>query len=136
MKKLIIFAFLIAIFAMSSLQAQQDSKPNKPDYWGTFCLVSQTIGDTNFFKVDLAQLPSEFEKVYFNFYYKEQDVFHSQIKAYNIEKNEAMIAVPKKYKVEDYRRFMGDMKKMTQTANFRFTLLEKESYLLTHKLAK
>jgi len=136
MKKLMIIAFFFAIFTLSNLQAQEVSQPAKPDYWGTFCLVSQTIGDTNYFKIDLSQLPSEFEKVYFKFYYIEQDVFHAQIKSYNIEKGEASIAVPKKYTIEDYRHFMANMKKMTQTANYNFTVAEKENYILTHKEAK
>jgi len=38
-------------------------------------------------------------------------VFHAQIKSYNIEKGEALIAVPKKYSVEDYRHFIANMKK-------------------------
>ena len=136
MKKLMIIAFFFAIFTLSNLQAQEVSQPAKPDYWGTFCLVSQTIGDTNYFKIDLSQLPSEFEKVYFKFYYIEQDVFLAQIKSYNIEKGEASIAVPKKYTIEDYRHFMANMKKMTQTANYNFTVAEKENYILTHKEAK
>jgi len=96
-------------------------------------LVLQTVGDTNFFKVDLAQLPSEFEKVYFKSYYLEQDVFHTQIKVYDINKDKAIIAVPKKYVVEDYRHFMGNMKKMTQTANNNFTIEQKVEYIRNHK---
>jgi hypothetical protein len=136
MKRIIIFAFLLAVVTLNKMQAQEVSQPNKPDYWGTFCLVSQTIKDTNFFKVDLTELPSEFEKVYFKCYYLEQDVFHTQIKVYNIEKSEAMIAVPKKYSVEDYRHFMATMKKMTQAANYNFTLEQKENYILNHKSTK
>ncbi len=131
MKNSFILVCLFAIFALNTIQAQ-DTKPEKPDYWGTFCLVSQTVGDTNFFKLDLSQLPSEFEKVYFKSYYQEQDVFHTQIKMYNIEKGEALIAVPKKYKVEDYRHFMADMKKMTQAANYNYTIEQKETYLLNN----
>ena len=133
MKKLILLVFILGFFTTHQIQAQGVSITPQPDYWGTFCLVSQTVGDTNFFKVDLAQLPSEFEKIYFKFYYIEQDVFHTQLKEYNIEKNIAMIAVPKKYSVEDYRHFMGDMKKMTQTAAFKFTAEEKLEYIKSHK---
>ena len=135
MKKLLI-AFLFAIIALNNLKAQEDSQPVKPDYWGTFCLVSQTIADTNFFKVDLTHLPSEFEKVYFKNYYLEQDVFHSQMKSYNVEKEEATIAVPKKYTVEDYRHFMANMKKMTQTANYTYSIDQKKDYILNHKEVK
>ena len=133
MKKLIIFAFLFAVVAITNLKAQEVTKQPKADYWGTFCLVSQTIGDTNFFKIDLTQLPSEFEKVYFKFYYMEQDVFHAQIKEYNIDKGLALVAVPKKYTVEDYRHFMADMRKMTQTANHNFSSEQKNEYILNHK---
>jgi len=133
MKKHIIFAFLFAIFAITNLKAQEVTQQPKPDYWGTFCLVSQTIDDTNFFKVDLTQLPTEFEKVYFKFYYMEQDVFHTQLKEYNIDKGFALVAVPKKYTVEDYRHFMANMKKMTQTANYNYTSEQKNEYILNHK---
>ncbi len=134
MKKLITFIFLFVIIAFNHvIKAQEISQQNKPDYWGTFCLVLQTVGDTNFFKVDLAQLPSEFEKVYFKSYYLEQDVFHTQIKVYDINKDKAIIAVPKKYAVEDYRHFMGNMKKMTQTANNNFTIEQKVEYIRNHK---
>lgn len=131
MKKILILSFLFIIVA--NIKAQEVLQQTKPDYWGTFCLVSQTIGDTNFFKVDLSQLPTEFEKVYLKNYYLEQDVFHAKIKSYNIEKGEAIIAVPKKYAVEDYRHFMANIKKMTQTANYNFTSAQKENYILTHK---
>ena len=133
MKNLITFIFLFLIFALSSTKAQEVSQQGKPDYWGTFCLVSQTVGDTIFFKVDLNQLPSEFEKIYFKFYYIEQDVFHAQIKTYNIAKGEAIIAVPKKYTVADYRYFMANMKKMTETANYIYTTEQKNEYILNHK---
>ncbi|MEI6695075.1 MAG: hypothetical protein WCO13_03310 [Bacteroidota bacterium] len=133
MKKLILFVFIVGFFTTHQIQAQGVSITPKPDYWGTFCLVSQTVGDTNFFKLDLSQLTSEFEKIYFKFYYLEQDVFHTQLKEYNIEKNTAIIAVPKKYSVEDYRHFMADMKKMTQTAFYNYTADQKLEYIQNHK---
>ena len=133
MKKLILFVFIVGFFTTHQIQAQGVSITPQPDYWGTFCLVSQTVGDTNFFKLDLSQLPTEFEKIYFKFYYLEQDVFHAQLKEYNIEKNAAMIAVPKKYSVEDYRHFMADMKKMTQTAFYNYTADQKLEYIQNHK---
>ena len=133
MKKLILFVFIIGFFTIHQLQAQGVSINPQPDYWGTFCLVSQTVGDTNFFKLDLSQLPPEFEKIYFKFYYLEQDVFHTHLKEYNIEKNYAMIAVPKKYSVEDYRRFMADLKKMTQDAFNNYTTEQKLEYIQSHK---
>jgi hypothetical protein len=136
MNKIITFAFLFAVMLMSNLQAQKTTQTTKPDYWGTFCLVSHTVGDTNYFKVDLTQLPSEFEKIYFKNYYLEQDVFHTQIKKYDVEKGEAIIAVPKKYAVKDYRPFMGDMKKMTNTANNNYTNEQKNNYILKNKEAK
>ena len=71
--------------------------------------------------------------MYFKFYYLEQDVFHTQIKEYNIDKGEALIAVPKKYTVEDYRYFMATMKKMTKTANYNYTVEQKNKYILNHK---
>jgi len=136
MKKTVIFSLFFLFLTLVKLQAQEVKEANKSDYWGTFCLVSVTVGDSNFFKIDLTQLPSEFEKLYFKSYYSEQDVFHTQIKSYNIEKGEAIIAVPKKYKVEDYRHFMGNMKKMTATANYNFSSEQKWNYVLNHKEAK
>lgn len=136
MKKIIALSIFIAFFAIINLKAQEKSQQDKPDYWGTFCIKTQTVGDTNFFKVDLTQLTSEFEKIYFKCYYKEQDVFHSNIKVYNTQSDEAIIAVPKKYTIEDYRHFMANMKKMTQTANYKFTSVQKENYILNHKEVK
>ncbi|MFZ4740432.1 MAG: hypothetical protein ACOYLE_04655 [Bacteroidales bacterium] len=133
MKKIIAFSLFIAFFAITNSQSQETIQQNKPDYWGTFCLKTLTVGDTNFFKVDLTQLTSEFEKIYFKYYYLEQDVFHSHINIYNIESGEAIIAVPKKYTIEDYRHFMANMKKMTFTANYNFTIEQKENYIINHK---
>ncbi len=133
MKKLNLFVLLFFVI-ITKFSFSQDTQ-NKPgnDYWGTFCLVSYTVNDTNYFKVDLNQLPSEFEKVYFKNYFIEQDVFSTIITLYNIQENAALIAVPKKYKIDDFRHFMADMNKMTFTANFNWNSTQKNEYLLKNK---
>ncbi|MCX6230976.1 MAG: hypothetical protein NTZ33_05480 [Bacteroidetes bacterium] len=135
MRKILLFVLFLAFIGITAIQAQENNAPYrpKPDDWGTFCLVSSTVGDTNYFKLDLNQIATEFEKIYLKYYYIEQDVFHTNIKEYSIENGTAMIAVPKRYAIEDYRHFMAMMKKMAFTANYNFTNEEKAAYLENHK---
>ncbi len=133
MKKSILFLLLsFVIITKFSFSQEAQNKPGN-DYWGTFCLVSYNANDTNYFKVDLTQLPSEFEKVYFKNYFLEQDVFHTRITTYNIQENTAIIAVPQKYKIDDFRHFMADMKKMTFAANYNWDANLKNDYLIKNK---
>ncbi len=133
MKKLNLFVLLFFVI-ITKISFSQEAQ-NKPvtDYWGTFCLVSYTVNDTNYFKVDLTQLPSEFEKVYFKNYFLEQDVFSTRITLYNIKENAAMIAVPEKYKTDEFRHFMANIKKMTLATNYNWNATQKSDYLLNHK---
>jgi hypothetical protein len=133
MKKInLVFLLFFVIFTTNLFSQNTQSKPNT-DYWGTFCVVSTTANDTNYFNVDLTQLLTEFEKVYFKNYFQEQDVFSTSILAYNILENKAIIAVPQKYKIEDFRHFVANIKKMTQTAEYNWTVAQKKEYVLTHK---
>lgn len=133
MKKSILFFLLSFVIITKFSFSQEAQNKHGNDYWGTFCLVSYTVNDTNYFKVDLTQLPSEFEKVYFKNYFMEQDVFHTRITTYNIQENTAIIAVPQKYKIDDFRHFMADMKKMTFAANYNWNANQKNDYLTKNK---
>lgn len=133
MKKLNLILLVLFICVTSSVFSQNTQNKPTVDYWGTFCLVSYTANDTNYFNVDLTQLSNEFEKVYLKNYFKEQDVFSTRIILYNTLENKAIIAVPQKYKVEDFRHFMADMKKVTAAFNYNWTVAQKNEYLLNHK---
>jgi hypothetical protein len=135
MKKIFISALFALILLTNVLESQENTQPYrpKPDDWGSFCLVSYTHADTNYFKIDLKQIVTEFEKIYLKYYYLEQDVFHTKIIYYNIEASEALIAVPKRYDVEEYKHFMATMKKMAFTANYNFNNEERATYLENHK---
>ena len=45
----------------------------------------------------------------------------------------AIIAVPQKYKIDDFRHFMADMKKMTFAANYNWNANQKNDYLINNK---
>jgi len=132
MKKSILFSliFVLASFRVFS-QISENPKP-KGDYWGTFCLVKETISDTNYFVIDLKELPSLFERIYFKNYFLEQDVFGSRIVTYKTEDEYAIIAVPLKYKVEDFRHFVANIKKITHAFNFNFNNEQKQQYINNH----
>ena len=52
MKKSIFIILFVAFAGINFLQAQETTQPYrpKPDDWGSFCLVSYTHADTNYFK--------------------------------------------------------------------------------------
>lgn len=132
MKKSIIL-LLFLVFVKTNLFSQISENPkSKVDYWGTFCLVKETIADTNYFVIDLKELPSLFERIYFKNYYSEQDVFSSRILTYNTDKDTAVIAVPSKYKVDDFRQFVAYIKKVTHAFNFNYTSEQKKEYINKH----
>lgn len=133
MKKHLLSLLSVFVIFTTTVFSQNTQTNSTTDYWGTFCLVSNTVNDTNYFKVDLSQFTNEFEKVYFKNYFLEQDVFSSRIKSYNIIENNAYIAVPQKYTVEDFRHFIANMKKMTNTANYNWNTVQKNDYLLNNK---
>lgn len=132
MKKSIASFLILLSSIFFTSHAQNASTLSKPDYMGTFCLVTQTSLDTNFFRIDLSQLSTEFSKIYFKNYYLEQDYFHTKIKTYNISAGEAIIAVPIKYAVNDFRHFVGNLKKMTDTFNSMYSDAQKIDYIDNH----
>jgi len=129
MKKSIIFPLLLVFTAINTFSQISENPKPKGDYWGTFCLVKETVSDTNYFIIDLKELPSLFEKIYFKNYYLEQDVFSSRIVNYNIDDGTAIIAVPSKYKVDDYRQFAAYIKKVTYAFNYNYTNEQKQDYI-------
>ncbi len=133
MKKLIAFCILFVVVLQANTYAQSDVKQSKDDSYGTFCMLTHNVNDTNFYRVDLTQLSTEFKKVYFKYYCLEHDYFNSKFIDYNIIKGEAIVAVPSKYSVADFRHHLANMKKMTDTANFLFDADQKTEYLKSHK---
>lgn len=131
-KSISILVLLISVTISVFSQITENPKP-KGDYWGTFCLVKETIADTNYFVIDLKEIPTIFERVFFKNYFIEQDVFSSRIVTYNTNEDYAVIAVPSKYKVDDFRHFAATIKKVTHAFNQNYSSEQKQEYINKHQ---
>jgi len=127
---LIAIAFISIATVTNELKAQDIYKTNADTVRLTkeYYLLAKTDGDIIYYTLDISQLQTEFENLYFKDFISNDNKITFKTISFKDGK-EAIFAVDKKYNKQDVLYFFGTAKKMTKTENYRFSDIEKQSFV-------
>ena len=91
-------------------------------------MLAKTDGNIVYYTLNLSQLHSEFENLYFkDFISKDSKISFKTISFKDGQ--EAIFAVDKKYSSQDVLSFFGTANKMTMTKNHTYSDIEKQNFI-------
>ena len=127
---LVILALMIFVSNTNRVKAQDIYKTNADTIRLTneFYLLAKTDGNTIYYTLDISQFHTEFENLYFKDFISNDNKITFKTISFK-EGQEAIFAVDKKYTSKEVLYFFGTAKKMTKTENYRFSDIEKQSFI-------
>ncbi|MEI6820337.1 MAG: hypothetical protein WCL51_00255 [Bacteroidota bacterium] len=131
---LIAVAFISVALFTNELKAQNIYKTNADTVRLTveFYLLAKTNGNITYYTLDISELKTEFENLYFKDFTSKDTRISFKTIAYN-EGQEAIFEVDNKYSKQDVLYYFATAKKMTKTENYRFSDIEKQSFITKAK---
>jgi len=131
---LIFLALILFVINTSEVKAQDVYKLNADTLRLTneFYLLAKTDGNTIYYTLDISQLKTEFENLYFKDFISNDSKITFKTVSFK-DGQEAIFAVDKKYTSKEVLYFFGTAKKMTKTENYRFSDIEKQSFVTKAK---
>ena len=131
---LIILALILFVINTSEVKAQDVYKLNADTLRLTneFYLLAKTDGNIVYYTLDISQLQTEFENLYFKDFISNDSKITFKTVSFK-DGQEAIFAVDKKYTSKEVLYFFGTAKKMTKTENYRFSDIEKQSFVTKAK---